>query len=401
MPIITLSLIVFSTSLLSPVVGIAIWILIGPFESFFIEISDLSPYVILTPSFLIGAVLNLILSRKLSLSWLPIILLVFALTSAVLATVFGSHTSGIRPLISVVLSSLIVYFAVVNILRNPQIAWVVIFAVIMSALVAAVYAIFNVELSGWRLQLDTGVRELTNPAGLALASLLTLALMRGGKDQFHPRGFLPVFVSVQFAFVIIFLFIVFGTLSRGAIMSLGIAAFLVLALYFFKMIFFLKFDKKIFYIVVLLVLMIGVFFLVNIFIADGRLAFRIFSAASDPGENTRWIIWQSAISSLEGSQWIYGAGLGSFSQLAYDGFYSHSVYVGALVEMGLLGLIAITAPAVVILVHGIRFKGIPFVFFWSYMMAAFLTHGSLYTKWYFVGLIAASAISVMVPKARP
>lgn len=133
---------------------------------------------------------------------------------------------------------------------------------------------------------------------------------------------------------IIQLFACFLTGSRGALVSIGLSAFLVV------LFFILQSKKKVVFLVSLLgILIVGMGLL--LLVVPKTLLDRFFDFGSY-GDNIRLRLWEHALDFFS-DHLILGGGMGSTSHYVemLAGYHTHNVYVELLGDFGIIGLIAL------------------------------------------------------------
>lgn len=382
---------VFVCTLTSPVLGAAMWFIPAPFEAVAVTQNEIAPYLFVTPAYLAGSIFWLVNQPRNEVAVVPVMYSLLLSVSVTVGAISEGGWHELRSVISVMVSLFVAVVALTAVKSEPQRAHVILVAVVVSALSAVTYSVISFS-GGWRLTMASGwgggARALDASVGLALAVCLTVIFARAmqPKNVRLPIAFLGHGRLVYILTGLLTLALL-ATVSRGAILAIVVGTVLTSLLHAFRALFRHMVPSQLLVIVIGITLALFAAEYLDRTLTNGQLSSRVLLAISDPGENARWSIWTSGISSLSGYEWLIGSGVGSFQEIT--GWSPHSLYVGVLVETGILGLLLLATGMFSSLAIGIRRIRLPFLIFFVYVALSFATKGSLFDKnLYYAAVIA-------------
>lgn len=373
----------------SPEWGIGIWAILLPFELHLVEISGMSPYVLLTPAVIIGMLVHVQLTGK---SW-HMGLISWMCTYLAWIFLAGLITQqNLRVAISQMLSIGMVVVAAAALSNRPLAFQVLCRAIFVAALISTAYAVLN-WAGTWRLSINENTRALANSGALIL-----LVGIASWVQQFHKsesidlwHGYMTAFRKL--VFVILGAMLILVTVSRGAIVSVIFSA---LSIWIVSLVSSDRMGAKLKAItpfaIGALIMASGLVW-IDQFLARGQIFRRLLMLIESPGGDTRFKVWATAVESMNDWEWVTGIGLGRFDEISYQGYYAHGVFWDALVTVGIVGLglillllLAITATAY----RRARFMAIGT---FTFIVITFSVYGSLSTKWFWFFIVFLLAIS--------
>jgi len=376
------SLIVFS--LLKPAYGIVGWVMLLPLEQYVTGQTGVSPFIGHTLILLAGVLwdglwirgIRLKVNRSRKTLGAGAVLLVIA------ALVGYNAMDNLRGLISVGLL-ICIFLAILYHMAQNKLP-VIILSLVGSAVLGLLISIIGFE-NTWRITIDGNVRVLSNAMGLSM--VFTFALLLGDRvtDPLSGGGrkklkYLAAGATLFFGLLLI------TTVSRGAILAVGLAAFSMITLKFLSVKNKKESLKKGLYSIPIIAIFLVAVSLIERYFTAGHLARRLNLEMLD---NIRLEIWRAALGQLSPLEWLIGIGPDNFRQLAIQGgydYYAHSVFIDTLVSFGLLGLGVLVAVLAVALLSHILHKNILAVGTTVYLIVSFSTHGSLNSKFFWLTL---------------
>lgn len=409
------SALVAAAAVVSPVYGAALWYMLIPFEAVTSTLAGFSPFTAVTPALLGGCVIHAMSRRTYRFPILVLILSSAYVLNAVLSGISGHNTVDLRALVGVCLLAVCVVVSFVAVHNEPEKAHAVLTATIVSALAASLYGLLIWQQHGhWRLSMTGGwgggVRYLDSSITIALAVCLGLLL----EHSIFPKRSRTVSQAVPFmsrlyltALMLIFSALLLATLSRGSIVAIIAGIFVFLASRLCKTMPALFVTGKIaknatwmllplFVLVVVVMLVLPV---LETHLTRGQIADRATAMIEEPLSDGRFRIWSRALAAMQGADWIIGTGVGTFRSLT--GWSPHGAFHGALVEMGVLGLLLVMLPVIVLTTLAVNKRAISVLIFMVVYFVMFLTKGSLFDKFFYFGpVIAYSMLFAAVSSNR-
>lgn len=364
-------------SMINPVSGIALWVLFLPYENYYLGALSFSPFIGLTTALAFGYFLNLIMQKSSPNIKKELLVISFSfIILAQLTWLFNPYPEMYRHLVSLAIS-LLIFLIISTVIQTRAYSFWVLSIIII---VASMISISTVEISGWRIDMGGNVRALSNVFGLSLIFLTSGLLFKQYEVllPYNKTRSIASLSSISLIFVIaVFLLL---TVSRGVILALLLSV-AVMLYYGFKWARFkisLNYRNLIIFLVTLgLTTYIGLNYL-------GRTSEQLIRRISqNPFENVRFQIWESVFNSLNGLEWLFGAGLGSFRQLS-AGYYAHSIFIDTLVSLGFIGLSVLLIFLFLIYRRMVKSKNILGLGLITYLIISFATHGSLANKYFWV-----------------
>lgn len=376
------SLIFFS--LLKPAYGIVGWVMLLPLEQYVTQQTGVSPFIGHTLILLAGVLWDGFRIKKFRIKiekskatlWGAGLLLIPA------ALAGYNAMDNIRGLISVGLL-VCIFLAVVYHIGQKQLP-VIILSLVGSSLLGLLISIIGFE-NTWRITIDGNVRVLSNAIGLSM--VFAFAVLLGDRvTERLPEDSGKKLKTLAAVGTVFFGLILITTVSRGAILAVGLSAFSMIFLKFISV----KNKKESIKKGLYSIPVIGIFIVAVNFIerhfTSGHLARRLNLEMFD---NIRFEIWGAALNQLSPLQWLIGTGPDNFRQLANQGgydYYAHSVFVDTLVSFGVIGLGLLALVLAVCLLNHILHKNILAVGTTVYLFLSFATHGSLNSKFFWLTL---------------
>lgn len=390
-------------SAIQPVVGAALWYMPAPFEAVTVVAADFSPYVAITPAFISGSIIHLLVRSHFRLARVPFIIGLSFFTVTLLSATLSSQTPAVRSVISVGLLVSCTVIAIWSVNNYPGHARYIIFGAIISAVGASVFAISQ-RLGSWRLTMTPtwggGVRHLDTSVSIALTVTIVVMLFSIESRKRRPirAGRAVGYFRYQKAIVLFLGAVLVATVSRGSLLAVAVALLLGVLVYSGALLRTGRINK-------IAVTIVGVFVAIAIFVpivdayfAKGHIVSRGLMFLQNPFQNSRWRIWGQALSQLAADDWLFGTHLGGFRGLADTS--AHSTYFGALVETGLVGLILMVMSQVILLMKGLAVGGELYWMFSSFYFVSFLTKGSIYNKYYYYSLVVGVALFLTLGQMR-
>lgn len=373
------------------------WMILVPFEATFRQMSISSPFTPFLTIFTLFIVYKLLSNndKRFSLLVFPIIFLFISTLAFINLGLDVQQAKAIILLASVILIIPVMLFFFMD---YDQALDHVTYSLIFITCFALIFA--TRENNGLRLTLGGNVRNISN----LLGTTITLLLYRLFKSLKELNRYSLLFKHWQnlmmLSFMIFFMYFLNLTLSRGVILAV-----LFVIISFFGLEIVLNFNRK------KLFLFIASFFIIIV------LSF-LFINSSLPTllgletlffrfrweflvNNVRFDLWRFAISKLSVTQLIFGIGLSRFKDFVADGgfiYYAHSVFIDALVSMGIIGLLSIfwlfIRPSINTL-RKLSFGVIPILI---YLLISFATHGNVFSKYFWLLMSIAMSIDYVSNK---
>lgn len=296
-----------------------------------------------------------------------------------------------------VLNFLVISIIIQQIIKDEENIYLVANAFIISGVLATLTSYF---LSGGdfrRLALGESIRQLSNIIGLGL--ILLVALYYFKKKPQNNLYVIPqhqIINKLKILFILVFVFGLISTMSRGVIASVSISIFSLIAFTFFRNI---KWSN--FHAIAKGTLLLGLLFSIGLYYGDtlldklnirtNVLAERLSGEEVEGGTSARMRIWEAGISGLEGPEIIYGHGMSSFKMLANKkgyNYYSHSVFVDTLVTTGILGIIVLIVMYLALIRGVLWYKDIVIFSLILFSIFNYVTHGSITSSgfWYSIAI---------------
>src|SRR5699024_1428946 len=105
---------------------------------------------------------------------------------------------------------------------------------------------------------------------------------------------------------------------------------------------------------------------------------------AEAADNVRTDFWSAVLQQLSPAEWIFGSGLGNFSNLSRNAgyeFYAHSVYVDILVSMGIVGLSLFVFAKIYFFINSVKNQSVLGISLLFYIIFSFATHGNISSKY--------------------
>lgn len=386
-------------SVISPIAGSALWFMPAPFEAVTVVKWGFSPYIFVTPAFLIGFFVHILNRPNYKCLLVPSIIGAGFIVNAILSTIFTSNGPDIRSLISIAILTVCSVAGMFAVSNETNKSYLLLFGAVLSALGAVIYAVMLWDGS-WRLTMTEywggGTRHLDTSVSIGLAICVSVLFSDKQRvklipfDRYDINKLYVAMVSVLLSVAL------FATVGRAAIVAILLGILAVGFLFGARALLVGVFPWRISIVALGSALLFFVVPVLDLFVTRGHIMGRMLLMLKAPGENVRWEIWNTALNNLAGHDWIIGAGLGKFRELA--GNSPHSVYVNVLVEMGVSGMFFVLFAFFFIALAGIKKGGIPFVMFLIFFAFSFLTKGSLYNKYFYFSFVIAWALAATIKK---
>lgn len=296
-----------------------------------------------------------------------------------------------------ILNFLIVSIIIQQIIKDEENVFLIANAFIIAGVLATLTSYF---LSGGefrRLALGESIRQLSNIIGLGLILLVALYYFKKKpENNLYAIPQYQIINKLKILFILVFVFGLISTMSRGVIASVSISIFSLIAFAFFR-------NIKEFNIHAIAkgTLFLGLLFSIGLYYGDTALdklnirtdvlAGRLSGEEVEGGTSARMRIWNAGISGLEGPEIIYGHGMSSFKMLANKkgyNYYSHSVFVDTLVTTGVLGAIVLIAMYLALIKGVIWYRDIVIFSLILFSIVNYVTHGSITSSgfWYSIAI---------------
>jgi hypothetical protein len=401
--------VLFAASFLYPIVGMAGWIMVIPFQTYVGEILNFTPFYLLTPLVIISIALHHFANGKFQVRLLKTgTLLGLSVLFVSLLSIINSEFSAndeFRVILSFVILMAMMLIVAWFVSHHKLAFWIIVHAIIWGGLLAGLIALLYGDLlsveSVWYLKLGagSGKRTIAEPVGMALTILILGQITNKKSNKNNEVFIIPYYKHriTTFFLILILITILVLTITRGTILALGMSVIVVFFLSNLETFNFGTILKKLF--IIIFLTLIVIYFSVtyiDIVLTEGQIVERIMSVVTENEEEPRWFLWGSTLSKMTYIQWIIGTGPGTFREMSWLSgldYYAHSVYIDIFVTMGLLGLL----PVAFFITHLIwifwknrNFLGIGL---WVYILVSFATSGALSTKsfWIFLGILYGMA----------
>lgn len=372
-------------TIVSPILGLSTYVILYPIETYVFE-HQLSIYTfpILVVLLCIPILRKLLMKNDfnnkpqhyLIFGWIFIIGL---LISWLINTV---ETGGnLLIILHVIFAGLIAWYTS----RDVRTAKVLLIAAILSS-ISIVIIVFPDFFIGdiRRLSLGGSVRGLSNTVGLGLLISVSWLII---PDKFSLLNKKVLLVPISIAIIQVFTLI--ASSSRGVIISVIVALSVMWVSLMFKNQVKIKVSRLI---------LMGFGLLAFFYIESNYIDVQNFeiSRLGELDMGGRENIWLAAINELEGVQLLFGAGQGSFKELAIMGgydYYAHSVYIDTFVSLGLFGFLILVGYIIVILIRSYHKLNPTALSLVTFLILNFSTHGNLHSRLYWItfGLIIGIA----------
>ncbi|NMA73513.1 MAG: hypothetical protein GX963_05000 [Bacteroidales bacterium] len=332
--------IVIVCAIRTPAMGFAGWIMSYAYYYNIEELFGIKAHFFLIPLALFSIMMFIVRGKKWSISkgfavfWFCIF--VFSLVAML-------HSRDIsRSVIPFVLININV-FTLISLIafckKDPAAIRLINKSIIFSVFSAFSSVLFSSGLAGiGRMGLGGNLRKMANtvsPAVIVTGCQLFFKQHVWGFNTDKPSKLANY---VAFAFCVLVLLM---TISRGAYLAVAVA----LAGTFLLAFFWGDVGKRVVRFVLLGIVFLTLLYFSIPIIDDYVLAGRFQRVAlSNWGGNPRWEIWMGAISQLRPVEFLFGAGMGTYSDLELltgHNYYAHSIYVDTLVTVGVPAFIVL------------------------------------------------------------
>lgn len=260
-------------------------------------------------------------------------------------------------------------------------------SIIFSGIILIFISVFGSDSATWRLSIDGNVRIVANVVGFGLVGLIGCFL--DSENAKKISSFLSNKIIILIL-VVLFLCAILLGLSRGILVTIICSSVIMMILNLSNL---SKLNKVKFITLCFCGGFVLVYFSV-VFFANNPLFLKYIT--ENPLENLRILIWLAGIRQLHGWQWLWGAGVGQFRELAmangFD-FYSHSIYVDVLVSLGIIGLFCFMILILSIGFNLFKQKNVIGAGIYCYCVIAFSTHGHLNSRIFWIALAIAHSLS--------
>jgi len=390
---IMLLLLIGTISYNKPYLGLALWILTSQIAPnfynpyFFGEL----PFSVLLNYFLIaGVVLNYTKNHILS-SYLNANKgkLIFGFLLIYISTVSLFYNSGRMSTYVIFISMIIIFFIVIDIMKNSEIASKFILNTLVLTAVFTLLTSFYTDGISRRLRLAGSVRGVANIVGLGIIILIS-SLIFEDKYNFRKIGKKDIIIYLTLGFLFLGLFL---TNSRGVILAV---LFSITAMFFSR--FRIKIKGKVAIPKLRKAIIFSVLIVLVVFSFLFTRQFDLFIERLDICEFSfpRIERWISVFREMNAGQLIFGGGPGRFRDIAVDKVgvdtYAHSTYIDFLVSLGFLGFFLLLSKISLVL-KGILNKKNHLLFgLFIFLIFNFFTHGSItsYYFWIVFGVVAGN-----------
>jgi hypothetical protein len=221
--------------------------------------------------------------------------------------------------------------------ENMKVLGVINQGIVLAALAAFISVAFTEGLfNSGRIGLGDNIRKLANIASPAVMILIAELILINGKKKMSILNdrFSKLTVIV---FLIITIFTLIATVSRGAYLAVGLSVLVLFASYFITGKNGSTNKAKV---ILISILLVPILWLV-IDVVGNYVSGNYLKRATVWTNNSRFDIWEAAYHQLDPFQKIIGAGFDSFRALAnLTGIdhYAHSVYIDAYFTFGIAGI---------------------------------------------------------------
>lgn len=296
-----------------------------------------------------------------------------------------------------ILNFLVISIIIQQIIKDEENVFLIANAFIIAGVLATLTSYF---LSGGefrRLALGESIRQLSNIIGLGLILLVGLYYFKKRpQNNLYVIPQYRIINRLKILIIIVFIFGLISTMSRGVIASVSVSILSLIAFAFFR-------NIKEFNIHAIAKgsLFLGLLFSLGLYygntvldklnIQTDVLAGRLSGEEVEGGTAARMRIWEAGISGLEGSEILYGHGMSSFKMLANKkgyNYYSHSVFVDTFVTTGILGIIVLIAMYLALIKGVLWYRDIVIFSLILFSIVNYITHGSITSSgfWYSIAI---------------
>lgn len=364
-------------STINPSLGIYSWIIFLPYEIYFVQYYNFSPFLGLTPALLLGYIIYASFKKfSYSVKINSILFICLFFISSLIAWIFNLEPEMYRNIVSLAL--LLAVFAVISweIELKPNSFWLFSLAIVIASLLSLIGV--GVSGWGWRIDLAGNVRVISNLYGINMILLAGSIMLKQNSKYLIP---FKNFKTVAIALFLLNGVLLFLTVSRGVVISVLVSiTAMYLACWFYKKSG-IGFNKRYFIWIIVSAFSIGAIGINYFERIGGQMITRLMLS---PFEDVRFSIWNQTINRLDGFEWFFGAGLGKFKDLSPISAHAHSVYIDTFVSLGFLGLIILSGFILLTLVKVIKKRDILGLGLTMFLILSFSTHGSLSNKYFWL-----------------
>lgn len=279
--------------------------------------------------------------------------------------------------------------------KNPKMLKLMNQALIYAVIIAILSTISVDGLAGiGRIRLGGNVRKMANTVSPAIIVLFCEFLYISAKK----KSYLFYQLSKKSIFILLILniFILLTTISRGAYLAVGVSLVTTVLISFLWEPKSVATKKNVIYFSILLAIIVVIVPFINSTIAGGSMSRASLDMWAD---NPRWQIWLGAFNQLKPYELITGSGLGTYRQLELltgHNYYAHSVYADTLVTMGIPAFITLIIFLMYIIVRVVKSKCHYCYSLTLLTCILYLTHGSVTGSMEFWTLIGMSYASTYI-----
>jgi len=372
------SFVIFLSSLFFPSQFLIGWIFVLPFENYLLTNIGFSPYILIIPAIIYGyfsskAIFNI--NNGIKINKKKTLLPIIYFSIIIFSMIINFHLP-LRNLVSIIISFVLFILISGQNIKHKNYYFL---SIICSALLSLFVAILTHE-AGWRIDLGGNVRVIANIFGIAI-TILFYSIFYERRLQLNAPFKKNKIISL--IFLVVLIFGLFSTVSRGVILSTIISAgiFILLMIIDSEIIL----SKKIiivFSIVFLSIISLYILSFTQELITGDHLVDRFYLDEIERAiAGARFDIWFSPFEDIDYHQLIFGAGLGNFRNYG-TGSYPHSVFIDIIFSTGFLGLSLWIIYLIILLKVFVFKKNIFGIILLVFLIFNFSTHGSLYNKYF-------------------
>ncbi|MCH4890652.1 O-antigen ligase family protein [Acidaminobacter sp. JC074] len=326
----------FIVIVMNPTLGYCIWIMSYSFYYTLGDVLNFQPHYIFFGLMFFSMLMQLFRDKlnKLS-SGLIMFFLSFIVIAAISTLTSRDISYSIAPLMLVIQIAVLFILVESTLKSDKKIFRLFNYSMLLAVIATFVVLLINGDILGaGRIGIGGNVKKVAN---IVTPTILILTLqMYDKKSMYYPEKYsLPKLGVFLISSILLLIF----TVSRGPILAIAISIIFVLLIHRNRI--FNKKDYIKFVIVIALFILVIALLLpfINSSITNNELE-RLYK--DKWSENPRWDIWLGALSELEGSEFLWGAGLGLYQTLELisgHNYYAHSVYFDTLVTAGSIELL--------------------------------------------------------------
>lgn len=296
--------------------------------------------VILYGTFVAGVactITGLIYHRKIEISGIPGMYIAFGVYSLISGLLVAKNSAWFTSSMMTYFAFAIACFCIHYILRvTDSFSWIL-GCIKISATLCAIYTL----IAGVDYQTEVIVRTMSaenNPHTLGFVMILGIYAVVSDKEKMKRRFW------INLVFIMLYLLIILICGSRKSLIAAGILVILWM-INMLKTEHGLTYKKISNYAGILVVVIVGAYYVVNYYMTSASFERLLLLKNSDGAAHTRWELYLDAFEFWKTSP-IIGIGFGQFQILSRSGVYTHSSYAEILSCTGIVGFLIFFIPLI-------------------------------------------------------